>query len=304
MTAIVSRRAALATSAQRRAGSARARGRVACEERRGKTRAALGQPRPSLADHRDHDRERGAARSATALGRRSGRARSPRSALQVRRLDRLVANLLELSRLEAGAADPELELWTVDGLVARALEAIGAGRRPRRRRRCPTDLPAGRGRRRRSSSARSSTCSRTRSSSRRRRDRSSPRARRRTARSSSASSTTGPASRPTSASAIFEPFVRGASGDGERGSGLGLAIARGFVESERRPALGRVGAGRRHDVRRSRCPPSRCPRRCRHERRTRARRRRRAADPARAADQAPRRRLRRRDGGDGAGGAR
>jgi two-component system sensor histidine kinase KdpD len=30
--------------------------------------------------------------------------------------------------------------------------------------------------------------------------------------------------------AIFEPFRRGASADGERGSGLGLAIARGFVE--------------------------------------------------------------------------
>ena len=45
--------------------------------------------------------------------------------LQVRRLDRLVSNLLDLSRLEAGAAKPVLELWTVDGLVARALEALG-----------------------------------------------------------------------------------------------------------------------------------------------------------------------------------
>src|SRR5207244_10039831 len=45
--------------------------------------------------------------------------------LQARRLDRLVENLLDLSRLEAGAAKPVLELWTVDGLVARALEAVG-----------------------------------------------------------------------------------------------------------------------------------------------------------------------------------
>lgn len=45
--------------------------------------------------------------------------------LQARRLDRLVANLLDLSRLEAGAATPVIELWTVDGLLARALEAIG-----------------------------------------------------------------------------------------------------------------------------------------------------------------------------------
>jgi two-component system sensor histidine kinase KdpD len=45
--------------------------------------------------------------------------------LQVRRLDRLVSNLLDLSRLEAGAARPLPELWTVDGLVARALEVPG-----------------------------------------------------------------------------------------------------------------------------------------------------------------------------------
>jgi two-component system, OmpR family, sensor histidine kinase KdpD len=45
--------------------------------------------------------------------------------LQGRRLERAVGNLLDLSRLEAGAATPAPELWTVDGLVARALEAIG-----------------------------------------------------------------------------------------------------------------------------------------------------------------------------------
>jgi two-component system sensor histidine kinase KdpD len=43
---------------------------------------------------------------------------------EVQRLDRLVSNLLELSRLEAGAARPLPELWTVDALVERALEAI------------------------------------------------------------------------------------------------------------------------------------------------------------------------------------
>jgi two-component system sensor histidine kinase KdpD len=45
--------------------------------------------------------------------------------LQINRLDRSVANLLDLSRLEAGAALPVRELWTVDGLIARALEAVG-----------------------------------------------------------------------------------------------------------------------------------------------------------------------------------
>jgi K+-sensing histidine kinase KdpD len=46
---------------------------------------------------------------------------------QARRLDRLVGNLLDLSRLEAGAATPRIEVWPVDGLVARALESLGPG---------------------------------------------------------------------------------------------------------------------------------------------------------------------------------
>jgi two-component system, OmpR family, sensor histidine kinase KdpD len=45
--------------------------------------------------------------------------------LQARRLNRFVSNILDVSRLEAGAARPAAELWTVDGLIARALEAIG-----------------------------------------------------------------------------------------------------------------------------------------------------------------------------------
>src|SRR6266536_3443542 len=39
--------------------------------------------------------------------------------LQVRRLNRFVSNMLDVSRLEAGAARPTPELWTVDGLIAR-----------------------------------------------------------------------------------------------------------------------------------------------------------------------------------------
>jgi two-component system sensor histidine kinase KdpD len=42
------------------------------------------------------------------------------------RLDRLVGNLLDLSRLEAGAAPPALALWPVDELVVQALESVGA----------------------------------------------------------------------------------------------------------------------------------------------------------------------------------
>jgi two-component system, OmpR family, sensor histidine kinase KdpD len=43
------------------------------------------------------------------------------------RLDRVVRDLLDLSRLEAGAAEPHRELWPVDELVALALESIGTG---------------------------------------------------------------------------------------------------------------------------------------------------------------------------------
>ena len=41
------------------------------------------------------------------------------------RLDRLVGNLLDLSRLQAGAADPEPSEWPVDDLVVQALDEIG-----------------------------------------------------------------------------------------------------------------------------------------------------------------------------------
>src|SRR5581483_4358971 len=46
------------------------------------------------------------------------------------RLDRVVEQLLDLSRLEAGAVEPHRELWHVDELVSQALAGLGveAGR--------------------------------------------------------------------------------------------------------------------------------------------------------------------------------
>lgn len=44
---------------------------------------------------------------------------------EVSRLERLVANLIDMSRLEAGAASPRPELWTADDLIGRALETLG-----------------------------------------------------------------------------------------------------------------------------------------------------------------------------------
>lgn len=46
--------------------------------------------------------------------------------IETRRLDRLVANLLDLSLLEAGGTRPEQALWTLDDLVGRSLEMIGS----------------------------------------------------------------------------------------------------------------------------------------------------------------------------------
>ena len=42
------------------------------------------------------------------------------------RLDRLVSNLLDLSRLQAGAAEPEPGVWAIDDLVLQALDGIEA----------------------------------------------------------------------------------------------------------------------------------------------------------------------------------
>jgi two-component system sensor histidine kinase KdpD len=42
------------------------------------------------------------------------------------RLDRLVSNLLDLSRLQAGAAEPDLGVWAVEDVVLQALDGIEA----------------------------------------------------------------------------------------------------------------------------------------------------------------------------------
>jgi two-component system, OmpR family, sensor histidine kinase KdpD len=148
--------------------------------------------------------------------------------LQIRRLDRFVSNLLDLSRLEAGAARPVPELWTVDSLIARALEVIG----PDNERvdavlpedtapvsvdaaqvehvlvnllenalkfSSPTD-PVELG----AEHIGEEVVIRVRDH--------------------------GPGIDPAEQGRIFEPFSRGGNADGGRGSGLGLAIARGFVQ--------------------------------------------------------------------------
>jgi len=146
---------------------------------------------------------------------------------QVQRLDRLVANLLELSRLEADAAVPARELWTVDGLVARVLDVIVAPE-DRVDVDLPDDIPpvevdAAQLERalvnvienalKFSGSDEHVAVRATTSDGEvflRVTDR-------------------GPGIPADERERIFEPFVCGASANGDRGSGLGLAIARGFV---------------------------------------------------------------------------
>jgi two-component system sensor histidine kinase KdpD len=73
--------------------------------------------------------------SAEMLADPDGLAESDRAQLlasirdQARRLDRLVANLLDLSRRGAGAASAHTELWPVDELVGRALDALDGDER-------------------------------------------------------------------------------------------------------------------------------------------------------------------------------
>ena len=71
----------------------------------------------------------------------------------------------------------------------------------------------------------------------------------------------GPGIPPAQLERVFEPFYRaGTPGGGHRGSGLGLAIARGFTEANARLAARRVAAGAGRDVR-VRVPAHTAPRR-------------------------------------------
>ena len=144
------------------------------------------------------------------------------------RLGRLVSNLLDLSRLEAGAATPRPELWTVDGLVARALGALGA-----RSARVQVSLPDD------SATLRVDPAQI---------ERALVNLLENALESSSPSDPVevsseraegevvlrvadhGPGLDVRDVDRIFEPFERG-TGEAKQGTGLGLAIAKGFVEA-------------------------------------------------------------------------
>jgi two-component system, OmpR family, sensor histidine kinase KdpD len=148
--------------------------------------------------------------------------------VESKRLDRLVGNLLDLSRLQAGAAKPMRELWSVDELIGLALDELSTDDRVEVE--LANDLPP-------------VLTDATQI------QRALVNVLENALRYSPAGSTVrvtgeqhgaevvlrvtdrGPGIEPAELERIFEPFQRGAAASGRIGSGLGLAIARGFAEA-------------------------------------------------------------------------
>jgi two-component system sensor histidine kinase KdpD len=147
---------------------------------------------------------------------------------EAQRLDRLVSNLLELSRLQAGAATPEPQVWAADSLVVHALSSLGASAdrvdvtlsdRPvvvrvdaHQIERVLANLIENAVKYSPDHAARVLVSATGREALVRVVDH-------------------GPGLREDEIERVFEPFQRGAVGDDVRGAGLGLAIARGFAEA-------------------------------------------------------------------------
>src|SRR6266540_408026 len=145
--------------------------------------------------------------------------------VQARRLDRLVGNLLDLSRLEAGAATPDVEVWPVDGLVARALDAIGADGQAIDVV-LPPEPPAVR--------VDGAQLERVLVNLLENALKASPSVEVAVGETNGEVvvrvADRGPGVSADERELIFEPFTRGSGVNGARGAGLGLAIARGFLD--------------------------------------------------------------------------
>lgn len=157
---------------------------------------------------------------------------------ELTRLTRLVENLLDLSRLQAGAAEPSPELWTADQLVGRALNEVPDSSRVHVA--MPDDLPVVR--------ADGVQVQRVLVNLIENALKFSPGSVRIEMRAASGElifevADSGPGIEESELQQIFEPFHRVEHGSG--GSGLGLAIARGFAQANdgRVWAESRVGEG-------------------------------------------------------------
>jgi two-component system, OmpR family, sensor histidine kinase KdpD len=149
---------------------------------------------------------------------------------EAERLDRLVNNLLDLSRLQAGAAEPEPSVWAIDDLVLQALDSVeGVGDR------VEVSLPEAE-----SVAVRVDLhqIERVIANLIENALRYSPANEPVRVQVSETGSEVlvrvvdrGPGVVASEAELIFEPFMRGARSAEVRGAGLGLAIARGFAEA-------------------------------------------------------------------------
>jgi two-component system sensor histidine kinase KdpD len=161
---------------------------------------------------------------------------------EAERLDRLVANLLDLSRLQAGAARPERDVWPLDDLVLQALDEVGgAGERVQVS--FPDETPLVR--------ADAHQVERALVNMIENALKYSPPSEPVHVQVSTSGGEAlvrvvdhGPGIRPADRERIFDAFYRAADG-GVRGAGLGLAIARGFAEANggRLWAESRAGQG-------------------------------------------------------------
>jgi two-component system sensor histidine kinase KdpD len=145
------------------------------------------------------------------------------------RLDRLVSDLLDLSRLQAGAAVPEPGDWPVDDFVLQTLDDVEAAARVEVA--LPEDDPP-------LVHADRAQCERILANLVENALRYSPptesiRVQVRETGSDALIRVVdhGPGIAPGDADRIFEPFHRGSVPGASRGAGLGLAIARGFAEA-------------------------------------------------------------------------
>jgi two-component system sensor histidine kinase KdpD len=144
------------------------------------------------------------------------------------RLDHLVANLLDLSRLQAGAAEPDLQMVAVDDLVVEALEDHDSARIEVS---LPDEPPAVR--------VDAQQVQRVLANLLENALKYSPDDEPVSVRVAATSSEVlvrvidrGPGLAPGEAARIFTPFQRGrGGGEAVRGAGLGLAIAQGFAEA-------------------------------------------------------------------------
>jgi two-component system sensor histidine kinase KdpD len=158
--------------------------------------------------------------------------------LELTRLTRLVENLLDLSRLQAGAAEPSPELWTADQLLGRSLDELPDSSRVRVV--MPDDLPLVR-----ADGVQVQRVLVNLIENALKFSAGSVRIELIAAQDELVFEVTdsGPGIPEPELQQIFEPFHR--VGQGSRGSGLGLAIARGFALANdgRVWAESRVGEG-------------------------------------------------------------